>query len=78
MAAWIWFNIGSDGDLLPDSTKPFPESMLLTNHQWSRVACNLQEMLKISIIDFSFKITAASPMGQRVKQDWATIHVKRF
>ena len=33
MATEIWVNIGSGNGLLPDGTKPLPESML-TYHQW--------------------------------------------
>ena len=32
VAPYIWFNIGSGNDLLPDGTKPLPEPML-TCHQ---------------------------------------------
>ena len=28
MATWTWVNTGSGDDLLPDGTKPLPESML--------------------------------------------------
>ena len=28
MATWIYVNIGSDNDLLPDSAKPLPELVL--------------------------------------------------
>ena len=36
MLTEIWVNIGSDNGLLPDGTKPLPESML-TDHQWTTV-----------------------------------------
>ena len=37
METGIYVNIGSGNGLLPDGTKPLPESML-TNGQWSVVA----------------------------------------
>ena len=37
MATYIWVNIGSGNDLLPDGTKPLP-APILTNHQWDSVS----------------------------------------
>ena len=37
MVTEIWINIGSGNGLLPDGTKPLPESML-TYNQWGIVA----------------------------------------
>ena len=37
MATYIWVSIGSGNGLLPDGTKPLPESML-THHKWCHVA----------------------------------------
>ena len=34
MAAEIWVNIGSGNGLLPDGTKPLPESMFISKVQW--------------------------------------------
>ena len=36
-SSWMWVNIASGDDLLPDDTKPLPEAML-TNCQWGYVA----------------------------------------
>ena len=71
----ISLNIGSGNGLLPDGTKPLPEPML-TNHQFSLVACtlglfqgNTQDMYPwCEFQNNSFwDITATSPRGQRVK-----------
>ena len=73
-AIWwqIWINIGSGNGLLPDSTKPLPESML-TNHLWGLVVFTSQEMCNIYIYiysydfeNYSLKITAAPPSGKWV------------
>ena len=59
MGTNMWVNIGSGNGLMPDGIKPLLET-LLTNYQWVLVAFTLkgisQEILKISVLDRSFKI----------------------
>ena len=74
MATKIWVNIGSGNSLLPDGTKPLPETML-TDHQWSPVTfilgqfhkgCHNHQSLK-SIWKYISKISFKFPRGQWVK-----------
>ena len=50
MATYIWINVSSGKVLLPDGTKPFPESILIY-YQLGLVAHTLDqfEVLKVSI-----------------------------
>ena len=58
MAPNNWVNIGSADGLLPNGTKPSAEPMSI-DHQRGIVTLrtNSQEMLKISVLDISLKIT---------------------
>ena len=65
---WIWVNINSGNDLLPDSTKPWPEPML-TKHQQSLVDCVqfYRKWLKDTELVLVWKLlwfTVTSPSGQ--------------
>ena len=55
MASYKLIYIGSGNGLLPDGTKPLPESTL-TNHQWAFTKGQFQRT-KISILDMSLKDT---------------------
>ena len=71
MAIEIWDNISSGNDLLPDGTKPLPESML-TNYQWGLVVIieNAKHIYHwYEFENYWFKITAASPRVQWVTCD---------
>ena len=60
LTTWIWVNTGSGNGLVPDGTKPLPESMW-TNHHWDFVAIHTRptsyKMFKISFFDMSLIIT---------------------
>ena len=76
MASEIWVNIGSGNGLLPESTKPLPETILAYHQQGpltitpaymdyvylNNQNSNPQDMSEI----YTFKITATSPRGQWV------------
>ena len=66
-------NIGSGNGMLPDSTKPFPEPMLIIREVLSHSPVgSLQEMSHISILDMSSKITSStmtSSWGQWVNNN---------
>ena len=75
MATEIWVNIGSGNGLLPDFTKPLPETML-TDHQWNPVTFILGQFHKRCLnnqsLNFPLKITYLKfhsnfPRGQWVK-----------
>ena len=53
---YIWVNIGSGIGLMPDSTKPLPEPILIF-HQWCPVAPILQEVPQMRICKMSLKNT---------------------
>ena len=57
MATHIWINIGSAIGLLHDSTKPLPEPMSANCHWGIRLGSILQIIFKITMIDWSMKIT---------------------
>ena len=73
----IWVIAGSGNGLLPDGTKPLPETKLTTsNHQWGPVAFTW-EQFHLNAQDSSpwdefenywFKITATSPRDHWVKE----------
>ena len=54
MTTQIWVNIGSGNGLVPYGTEPLPDLMLIL------LRAVLQEILKISILDSSLKITNLS------------------
>ena len=54
MAIQIWVNIGSDDGLLPDDTKPSPESMVSSDINLKEIS---QQIPQLSITKVSLKIT---------------------
>ena len=70
MVTWIWANIGSSNGLLPDSTRPLPESVL-ANHDKGSVAFSCKNFieiaqdanLKIVFENNIFMFFSASPRG---------------
>ena len=66
MAMWIWANIRSGNGLVPDDTKPIPETML-TSHNWGPVSFSWNQIhspqaniLYNDFENFTFKTTAIS------------------
>ena len=74
MTTLIWVTIGSDNDLLPDDTKPLPETML-ANTQWGIVAFTWEQytastqatILYNEFESYAFEITATSPRANELK-----------
>ena len=62
MMTQISTNFGSGNGMLPDSTKPFPEPMLIISEVLSHSPVgSLQEMSHFSILDMNLKITSLRP-----------------
>ena len=70
MERLIWVNNVSGNGLMPDGTKPLPDSML-TYHWWGPAAstckqfhgkCSGYQLVKVE--NYTFKITATSPSSQ--------------
>ena len=55
MATYIWVDIGSGNGLMPDSTKPVPESMLIS-HQESPITFIWGQFRKSATTKISLKI----------------------
>ena len=64
----IWVNIGLGNNLMPEGTKPLPESML-TYPQWGSVALTLDKFHK----KFRWRYQIASWVGKVLIDDMAGI-----
>ena len=55
MVTWIWVNIASGNGLLPDSTRPLPETML-TDRQYEVFWYSPEDIGMLFTLDMSLKI----------------------